>query len=393
MADPELVDLLVSDVDQWNQMRTASGEKADLRGANLRGADLRSADLRVTDLRVTDLRDADLRDANLRDADLVRADLRGADLVRADLRGANLRDAHLSRANLFSADLRSANLRSANLIRADLPSANLRNADLRDADLSGAVLSSADLHSADLTHANFAGASCGGTSFGHVDLSTVVGLGSANHVGPSSIGIDTFMISEGDIDDDFLLGCGVPDLFVKYGRDIAAPFNVAYYSAFLSHSSVDKPLVRRFYDALHKHRRIPCWLDEHQMIPGDDLRDSITDGIRRTDKMILFCSKESLGSWWVDDEVRKMLATEKAFHDKGQPGLKLLIPVAVDDAIFEEGVCTHSWADTVRDRIIQTAQDWDDEGQRQTAIDAVANALRTKPMKGLLPEPKLDPNR
>ena len=76
-------------------------------------------------------------------ADLAGAYLEGADLEYADLAGAYLEGAYLRSANLQAAYLRSANLRSAYLEGANLRSANLEGANLRSADLEYANLAGA----------------------------------------------------------------------------------------------------------------------------------------------------------------------------------------------------------------------------------------------------------
>jgi hypothetical protein len=45
--------------------------------------------------------------------------------------------------------------------------------------------------------------------------------------------------------------------------------------------------------------QIRCWLDEHQLLPGDDLHEGIDRGIRLWDKVLLCASKASLANWWV----------------------------------------------------------------------------------------------
>jgi len=382
MTNPDHLALLNQGVTDWNAF--VDGEPSGF--ANLTRADLAGANLAG----------ANLAQANLTGADLTGSDLTWATLTRANLTEATLTEANLTRANLTGATMHGVNLTGVNLTLANLTEATMHGANLTGSDLTGSDLARANLARANLTGANLTEARLGFSAVGNVDLRLVKGLDTVSHSGPSSVGIDTFMRSEGQIPDAFLLGCGVPDLFVKYGKDIAAPFNVAYHSAFLSHSSTDKDLVHRFYTALHEQKRIPCWLDEHQMIPGDDLRRSIAEGIRDTDKMILFCSAESLDSYWVDAEVRDVLDKEELFHKQGQPTLRLLVPVDVDGALFETGhewspSEGHPWANEVRRRIVQKA-DWNDEAQFGSAASAVANALRTKPLKPVLPPPKLNPN-
>jgi uncharacterized protein YjbI with pentapeptide repeats len=121
-------------------------------------------------------------------AKLAMAILSGVDLALADLHGADLSYVDLQEAMLQEVDLHKANLSGANL-----DEANLSNVNLREADLTGGDLRWVDLSRADLTRAHV-----GGTAFGHIDLSTVQGLGTVVHEGPSSIGIDTLYHSRGN---------------------------------------------------------------------------------------------------------------------------------------------------------------------------------------------------
>ncbi len=99
MADKEHFELLMRDVNAWNQWRAENPkEKPDLTFSVMRGADLMLANLAGAQLS-----DADLVLANLRGADLRHADLRAANLVGARLMGADL-----SHANICGADLSTA---------------------------------------------------------------------------------------------------------------------------------------------------------------------------------------------------------------------------------------------------------------------------------------------
>jgi Pentapeptide repeats (8 copies) len=140
-----------------------------------------------------DLREANLSEANLRRADLHLANLGGANLGEADLPGADLDGAHLSEANLSG-----ANLWGATLIRADLDGANLN----------GAHLDGANLRGVDLRETDFSEAMLDWTFFADVDVSTVKGLETVRHRGPSTIGVDTIYRSKGKIPEVFLRGAG-----------------------------------------------------------------------------------------------------------------------------------------------------------------------------------------
>jgi len=96
MAAQEHYDLLMRDVDAWNQWRAENpGVKPDLsyavmRGANLTLANLAGAALREADLVLANLRGADLRHADLSGANFVGARLLGVDLAHANICGADL---------------------------------------------------------------------------------------------------------------------------------------------------------------------------------------------------------------------------------------------------------------------------------------------------------------
>jgi hypothetical protein len=166
----------------------------------------------------------------------------------------------------------------AYLHRVDLTGAHLRGTDLTGADLAGAdlrraALTEADLFMADLAGADFAGACLGWTTLGDVNLSVVQGLDTVKHIGPSIIGIDTLYRSHGNIPEVFLRGAGVPEDFITYIKSLVGrPFE--FYSCFISYNHTDKSFARRLHDQL-QGRGIRCWLDEHQMRPGDDIYEEI----------------------------------------------------------------------------------------------------------------------
>jgi len=118
-------------------------------------------------------------------------DLEGADLLLADLSGINLSSAHLA----------GATLSGANLSGGYLGAANIRGASLIETNLNGAFLDNSD----------FTEAWMGRAVFGDNDLSTVKGLETVHHLGPSTIGIDTIYKSKGNIPEAFLRGAGVPE--------------------------------------------------------------------------------------------------------------------------------------------------------------------------------------
>jgi uncharacterized protein YjbI with pentapeptide repeats len=119
----ELITMLESGVECWNEFRQRHPDTVMLTGLTLA------------------------------DAQLARADLRRAFFIESDLRRANLSFAILERAILRKTNLCGSDLRHANIDAADLCRANLSHADLRDANLSAAFLKYTDLRGADLSTA------------------------------------------------------------------------------------------------------------------------------------------------------------------------------------------------------------------------------------------------
>jgi hypothetical protein len=262
MANAEHLAQLQRGVEAWNQWRKENHGRPDLNGADLRGADLREANLSAADLR-----GADLREANLSAADLREADLSGANLGAADV---------------LDTDLTFANLARASLSAADFTGTSLNFADLRGTNLRAACFRWTTFFSTDLT-----GASIGWTIFANVDLSTARGLKTIKHRGPSTLGIDTLYRSKGNIPEVFLRRAGVPNEMITYSKSlVGCPFE--FYSCFISYNHTDKAFARRLHDQL-QWQGIRCWLDEHQMRPGDTIYDEIDRGIRLWDKVLLCC--------------------------------------------------------------------------------------------------------
>jgi uncharacterized protein YjbI with pentapeptide repeats len=264
--------------------------KATLGGANLAGADLRGADLRW----------ANLIRANLSGANLTKANLSGAKLYAADLRKATLLEADLSWANPGG-----ANLSNADLGRADLRGVKLYGAKLRGTNLGGAQLTEADLSRADLRGTNLGGATLGWAVLGNLDLSGALGLDYVNHVGPSTVGIDTIYRSRGKISRRFLEGCGVQRTLIDnmsslVGRAIESS------ACFISHGLEDRKFVG-LLRARMAEQGFRVWSTPR----GQAIDERIDRVVRPYDKLLLVLSRDSLNTYWVQTEIYKATQREK----------------------------------------------------------------------------------
>lgn len=78
-------------------------------------------------------------------------------------------------------------------------------------------------------------------------------------------------------------------------------------SAFLSHSSIDKPFVRGLKTDLEA-AGITVWLDEDQIQPGQSFVERINNGLESNDFVLLVVSANFLGSEWALWETNTSIA-------------------------------------------------------------------------------------
>jgi uncharacterized protein YjbI with pentapeptide repeats len=345
---------------------------AGLNGANLRGARLTSTNLSGADLSSANLTDAMLANANLTGANLKVANLSGAHLDaaimnRANLKGANLSRGHLNRADLSGADLTTAILTSATLIGAMLCEAKLSEADLSYANLVGANLNGANLSYANLNHANLkvanlTGVSLAETILSDVDFVDVIGLESCRHSGPSILDFRT-LTKSWPLPLVFLRGVGLPDNLIEYLPSLLSQ-PIQYFSCFISYSSKDDAFARRIHADL-QNNGVRCWFAPHDLPIGGKILDEIDAAIRLRDKVVLILSEHSIGSDWVEDEVKT------AYEEERRRRQTVLFPLRLDDSVMDT---EEAWAAKLRaDRNIGDFRQWKDHDQYQ---ECFGRALR-----------------
>jgi hypothetical protein len=92
---------------------------------------------------------------------------------------------------------------------------------------------------------------------------------------------------------------------------------------FISHTAADKRFVRRLAERLKKSD-FHIWLDEHDLIAGDPLPQSIGKALQAARVILVVVSKASVASKWLRYELN--LATDKMIKGECR-----VIPIAIDE--------------------------------------------------------------
>ncbi len=97
---------------------------------------------------------------------------------------------------------------------------------------------------------------------------------------------------------------------------------------FLCHASQDKPAVRELYKKLYAEDWIQPWLDEEELLPGQDWNLEIEKAVEASDAVIVCVSHVSVAKeGYVQKELRQVLEIALNKLD----GAIFVIPVRLDE--------------------------------------------------------------
>ena len=147
-----------------------------------------------------------------------------------------------------------------------------------------------------------------------------------------------------------------------------------YYSCFISYSHKDEALATKLCEAL-QGRGIHCWLDKKDVLPGDKIHSSVDQAIRQWDKLLLCASRNSLTSWWVENEIGSAIAKEQGLWKERGREVLVLIPIDLDGYLFSEE-WQSGWRNQLRARLAANFQKWDKDYYFDQAFEELAKALR-----------------
>jgi len=131
----------------------------------------------------------------------------------------------------------------------------------------------------------------------------------------------------------------------------------------------------RLHDKLQA-RDIRCWLDEHQLLPNDDIYHEVDRGILLWDKMLLCCSEHSLTSWWVDNEIGTAFEKEQQIMKDRGAKVQVLVPLNLDGYLFSDKWKSGYQAQIRRRLVADFTQIGTDSAQFDAQVERLIRALR-----------------
>jgi len=85
---------------------------------------------------------------------------------------------------------------------------------------------------------------------------------------------------------------------------------------FISHASEDKPTIITPLIKALKQNNISYWLDQEEIEWGDSLIDAISDGLKKSQYVLVVLSQAFISKGWTKAELNSMLNLEISKGDK-----------------------------------------------------------------------------
>lgn len=118
--------------------------------------------------------------------------------------------------------------------------------------------------------------------------------------------------------------------------------NYGNLRVFLCHSSDDKAAVRDLYKGLSSHKGIQVWLDEVDLLPGQDWDLEIRKAVKQAD-IILVCLSE--GSVNKRGYIQKEIKYALDVADEQPEGSIFLIPLRLEECVVPDRLRNRQWVD------------------------------------------------
>jgi hypothetical protein len=104
---------------------------------------------------------------------------------------------------------------------------------------------------------------------------------------------------------------------------------------FLCHAKEDKPMIREIHERLKGEAWISPWLDEANLLPGQDWEKAIREALRRADSIIVFLSKKSVKK---ESFIQKEIRIALEIAEEKLEGAIFIVPLRLDDCMVPNGL-------------------------------------------------------
>ena len=143
------------------------------------------------------------------------------------------------------------------------------------------------------------------------DLSRALGLNAVVHDGPSTVGVDAFLLSRGEIPDAFLVGIGLSPLTIEYLKAVAAAEEgmLVGDALFLLFADSDRARARRLRAYLRMHRHLAWYWHEAQELEGHHNPD-LKMRVRFHDRLLVVGSRAAAADSRLAETIQRFLAKE-----------------------------------------------------------------------------------
>ncbi len=112
------------------------------------------------------------------------------------------------------------------------------------------------------------------------------------------------------------------------------------FDVFLSHNSLDKPVVEDI-GGLLKQRGLRVWLDSWELVPGRPWQEALEEVIRKAKSAVVFVGGEGIGPW----QQPEMRAVLSQFVKNGLPVIPVLLPEAPSKVELPLFLGNFTWVD------------------------------------------------
>ena len=262
----------------------------------------------------------------------------------------------------------------------DILGVHFENSTLLDVNFFGSTFVDAAFANSEIINSSFDGSESKELAFLYANfirtkITKIKGINTVVFAGACSTDFDTISLSW-PAPISFLRGCRLPDNLIDYLPSLLNQ-PIQFYSCFVSHADKNREFVDRLYNDM-QGEGVRVWYAPEDLKTGDKLHSTFDHAIRIHDKLLIVLSEESLASAWVEDEVNRALAKERANKLKGDDS-PVLFPIMIDDAVMDS---EESWATYIKDnRYIGDFRQWKDHDSYRDAFDRLMRDLKPAIMR------------